>query len=140
MENHQHESAQSSFEDIKNNIKTYRSNGHFVEAARLIEDLPKNFRCSRVVAIEAAQLYLAQGQFRLAAETCDNVSEPTFADLKSESFALSSQDEDAVAFELLRAYIWIGRFSKLKTALKIAQRLGSAWNLGKIVSENILSD
>ncbi|GFP58628.1 hypothetical protein TASIC1_0010043900 [Trichoderma asperellum] len=140
MENHQHESAQSPFEDIKNNIKTYRSNGHFVEAARLIEDLPKNFRCSRVVAIEAAQLYLVQGQFRLAAETCDNVSEPTFADLKSESFALSSQDEDAVAFELLRAYIWIGRFSKLKTALKIAQRLGSAWNLDKPVIPGTIAD
>ncbi|UKZ73628.1 hypothetical protein TrVFT333_001276 [Trichoderma virens FT-333] len=134
METHQNEPAHSSLEDIKHKIRVSRSIGKFTEATQFIEELPKDIRCTRAVAIEAAQLYLVQGRYRLAAETCDNVPGPSSGEVESENFAFSNQDEDAVAFELLRVLtLRVARFSKVKTALEIAQRLGSAWNLDKPV-------
>ncbi|KAL5084171.1 hypothetical protein Trisim1_012247 [Trichoderma cf. simile WF8] len=134
MESHPKKPATSSFEDTRRKIKTYRSIGHFAEATLLIEQLPQNIRYSRGVAIEAIQLYLTQGQYRLAADICNNVPGPSSADIESDSFAFSDQEEDIVAFELLRALtLRVVRFSKVKTALEIAQRFGSAWNLDKPV-------
>lgn len=141
METHPKESANLSLEDIRHKIRAYRSIGHFAKATLLIEQLPQDARYSKGVAIEAVQLYLAQGQYRLAADICNNVPGPSSAEIESESFAFSDQDEDVVAFELLRALtLRVVRFSKVKTALEIAQRFGSAWNLGRIVSEYNLDD
>ncbi|KAL6814080.1 hypothetical protein V8C40DRAFT_255902, partial [Trichoderma camerunense] len=139
MEAHPKEPAQPSPEDIRHKIRAYRFIGHFAEATLLIEQLPQDVRYAKGVAIEAIQLYLAQGQYRLAADICNNVPGPSSAEIESENFAFSDQGEDVVAFELLRALtLRVVRFSKVKTALKIAQRFGSAWNLGMIVSEYIL--
>lgn len=136
MQTHPKESSQSSSDDIRRKIRAYRSIGHFAEATLLIEQLPQDIRYARGVAIEAIQLYLTQGQYRLAADICNDVPGPPSTEIESESFAFSDQDEDVVAFELLRALtLRVVRFSKVKTALEIAQRFGSAWNLGMIVSE-----
>jgi hypothetical protein len=141
METHPKEPAKSSLEDIKYKIRAYRSVGHFAEATLLIEQLPQDVKYARGVAIEAIQLYLTQGQYRLAADICNNVPGPSSAEIESESFAFSNHDEDVVAFELLRALtLRVVRFSKVKTALEIARRFGSAWNLGMIVSEHNLDD
>ena len=40
--------------------------------------------------------------------------------------ALLSDDETA-AFELLRAYIWVSRYARLMTALRIARYVGGIW-------------
>lgn len=136
MDTHLKDPDKSSLEDIRRKIRAYRSIGHFAEATLLIEQLPQDIRYARGVAIEAIQLYLTQGQYRLAADICDNVPGPSSAEIESESFAFSDQDEDGVALELLRVLtLRVVRFSKVKTALEIAQRFGSAWNLGMIVSE-----
>ncbi|KAL7962973.1 CHAT domain-containing protein [Trichoderma compactum] len=134
METRPKEPAESSLEDIRHKIRAYRLIGHFAEATLLIEQLQQDIRYARGVAIEAVQLYLTQGQYRLAADICNNVPGPSAAEIESQSFAFSNQDEDVVAFELLRALtLRVVRFSKVKTALEIAQRFGSAWNLDKPV-------
>ena len=117
-------------EEIKATIQTHRSNGHFTEGAMFIASLPREIKVMRRVAIEAAQLYLVQGHYRLAAQTCDDVSGSVLSGLESNDLPPILWNEEVAAFELIRAYIWIGRYSKLRTALKIARRLGSAWKLG----------
>ncbi len=39
----------------------------------ILQSLPHNTRLTRTIAIEIAQLYLVQGQLRLAAEICDEI-------------------------------------------------------------------
>ena len=73
------------------------------------------------VAIEIAQFYLVQGQFILAAKTCE--------DLSRQSLSHPTRPEEAVTFSLLQAYIGIGRYSKLRTALKVAQDVGEIWRI-----------
>ncbi|KAM6482450.1 CHAT domain-containing protein [Trichoderma sp. SZMC 28011] len=135
------QSSQSSSDDIRRKIRAYRSIGHFAEATLLIEQLPQDIRYARGVAIEAIQLYLTQGQYRLAADICNDVPGPPSTEIESESFAFSDQDEDVVAFELLRALtLRVVRFSKVKTALEIAQRFGSAWNLDQPVMLDTITE
>ncbi|KAL6697942.1 CHAT domain-containing protein [Trichoderma pleuroticola] len=142
MEAHLNEPVESSLEDIRHKIRHYRFIGHFAEATLLIEQLPQDIIYARGVAIEAVQLYLTQGQYRLAADICNNVPGPSSAEIESESFAFSNQDEDVAAFELLRALtLRVVRYSKVKTALEIAQRFGSAWNLDKpIIFDTIIEN
>ena len=116
-------------EEIKTNIRTLRSNGNFAEGACFIQNLPTEVRLRRSIAIEIAQFYLVQGQLRLAAEICHQVSASIYHDFNDDDLPPSVWEAEAAAFELLQAYIWIGRYSKLKTAVKIAQRVGSAWRL-----------
>jgi len=125
-----------SLEDIKTTIRAYRSNGHFADGARFIQDLPLDIRRRRSIAIEIIQLYLVQGQLRVAAEICDKTSAPLFHDLDDDDLPPSIWEAEAAAFELLRAFVEIGRYSKLRTAMKIAQRVGSAWKLGDEHVEN----
>jgi len=126
-----------SLEDIKTTIRAYRSKGHFADGARFIRDLSSDIRHERSITIEIIQLYLVQGQLRVAAEICDKTSAPLFHDLDGDDLPPSIWEAEAAAFELLRAFVGIGRYSKLRTALKIAQRVGSAWKLGGENAENL---
>lgn len=119
-------------EEIKTSIRTFRSLGKFADGASFIQSLPTEVRLRRSIAVESAELYLVQGQLKLAAEVCHRVSESTYPQRLSDDDLPPSfiWEAEVAAFELLRAYVWIGRYSKLKTALKIAQRVGRAWSFG----------
>ena len=136
MDSHRAQDLKPRVEEIKATIRTHRSNGHFAEGALFIASLPKEVKVMRSVAIEAAQLYLVQGHHRLAAQTCDDVSGSVFSHLESSDLPPTLWNEEVAAFELVRANIWIGRYSKLRTALKIARRLGSVWRLEGSKSNN----
>lgn len=107
----------------------YRVSGQFLAGAEYVESLPRDVRAKRSVAVEICQLYLVQGQHRLAADACDAVGESIFLDPDKDYRPSDLLDEEVVAFELLRAFVWIGRYSKLSTALKIAQKVNIAWRL-----------
>ncbi|KAK0659486.1 CHAT domain-containing protein [Cercophora samala] len=102
-------------ETTKTTIRDHRSRGTFAEGHQFITALSQELRSLTSVAIEIAQLYLVQGRYILAAATCE--SQPR------------ASDEEGAVLELLQAFIGIGRYSKLKTALQIAQRIGEAWHL-----------
>lgn len=108
-----------SVDAIKATIRAHRSRGQFLEGAQLIQSLPRDISSTTSVSIEIAQLYLVQGQYALAAQTCEGIS----------NLQDSAQSEEAAAFKLLHAFIDIQRYSKLKTALRVAQRIGSAWKI-----------
>lgn len=107
-------------------IRSCRANGRFAEATRYIYALPQAFRASIPVEIEVIQLYLVQGYYRLAADCCEAVSTA----IPKESDASGAQISfEVAAFQLLKAFVWISRYSKLKTSLKIAERIGKELNL-----------
>ncbi|KAK4196600.1 CHAT domain-containing protein [Triangularia verruculosa] len=103
-------------ESAKATIRGHRSRGTFEEGHHFNTALPKETRFSTAVTIEIAQLYLVQGLYTLAAKTCDDQKRPI-------------PGEEGAVLELLQAFIGIGRYSKLRTALKTAQRIGDAWHL-----------
>ena len=105
-----------SIESVKTTIRAHRSHGTFLEGAQFIRSLAQPISSVTSVAIEIAQLYLVQGQYILAAQACEHVS-------------MVPGGEDAVVMGLLQAFVGIGRYSKLKTALRMAQRIGDAWKI-----------
>jgi hypothetical protein len=107
----------------------YRVSGQFLAGAEYVESLPVDIRAKRSIAVEVCQLYLVQGQHRLAADACDAVGESMFLDPDKDYPPSDLSDEEVVAFELLRAFVWIGRYSKLRTALKIAGKVNTVWKL-----------
>ncbi|KAH6967561.1 CHAT domain-containing protein [Fusarium venenatum] len=117
-------------ESIKSTVGLYRWNGHFLEGAKFINSLPIETTSMRGIAIEAAQLYLVQGQYKLANQICNDASGSIFDCLDGNDQPPSSWNEEIAAFELMRAFILIVRYSKLTSALKITQRVGDAWQLG----------
>ncbi|KAF4332402.1 tetratricopeptide repeat [Fusarium beomiforme] len=117
-------------ESIKSTIRIYRWYGHFLEGTKFIDSLPIETKSIRVIAIEAAQLYLVQGQYKLANLICNDTSGSIFDCLDDNDQPQSIWNEEIAAYELMRAFILIGRYSKLTSALKITQRVGDAWQLG----------
>ncbi|KAK0726414.1 hypothetical protein B0T21DRAFT_371526, partial [Apiosordaria backusii] len=118
-------SMETSIESAKASIRTHRARGTFAEGHQFIRNLPQEIRSLTSVAIEVAQLYLVQGQYTLAATTCED-QQP-------------ASGEEGAVLELLQAFIGIGRYSKLRTALKTAQRIGDAWHLDGQDEESKLS-
>lgn len=125
-------------EQIKSRLIACRTMGHFVPATKYIETLSEDTKATKSIAIEICQLYLVQGQHRRAATACDAVGGSIFLNLDNDHdgdgeggggdhVTASIHDEEAVAFELLRAFVWIGRYSKLHTALKIARKVNATW-------------
>jgi CHAT domain-containing protein len=113
-------------EEIKTEIRNLRSNGKFAEGASFIQSLSPEIKATTCVSIEIAQLYLVQGQLRSAADVCEKVSTtPIF----TKQLHGPDLDPETTAFELIHAYINILRYSRLKTALKIAQCVAEAWKL-----------
>jgi len=108
-------SQRISIESVQATIRVHRSHGTFLEGDQFIRSLPRHISSVTSIAIEIAQLYLVQGQFILAAQACEDVS--------------TMPGEEAIVLELLQAFIGIGRYSKLKTALRIARRIGDAWEI-----------
>lgn len=115
----------------------YRVSGQFLAGAEYVDSLPRDIRAQRIVAVEICQLYLVQGQHRLAADACDAVGESVFSDPDRDCDPSDLSDEEVVAFELLRAFVWIGRYSKLRTALRNARKVNTVW---KIQDEDGLGD
>ncbi|KAK4172652.1 CHAT domain-containing protein [Triangularia setosa] len=112
-------------EPTKASIRGHRWRGTFAEGHQFITALPQEIRSLTSVAIEAAQLYLVQGQYTLAAKTCED-QQP-------------GSGEEGAVLELLQAFIGIGRYSKLKAALKTAQNMEGAWHLNTQGEEAKLS-
>lgn len=112
-------------EETKATIRGHRSRGTFAEGHEFIRALPEEIRSLPSVTIEIAQLYLVQGRYTLAAKTCEDQT--------------SASGEERAALDLLQAFIGIGRYSKLRTALRIAQEIGEAWHLTGRDEESKLS-
>ncbi|KAI0099040.1 CHAT domain-containing protein [Nemania sp. FL0031] len=118
----------SDLSTVTKSIRNFRATGRFAEADRFIGVLPHNIRTLKKIAIEIAQLYLVQGQYHLAAQTCDDSFQSALEYVNDDSVDVPSiRIPEVAAFELVRAFIWIGRYSKLKTALRIAQHVGKIW-------------
>lgn len=108
-------------------IRRLKSTGQFFEANQLLASLSDQVKHSRRVAIGIAQLYLVQGQWRLAAQTCEDALESLVEGCGSGDDVLQARNIEVAALEVLSAFISIGRYSKLKTALKIACTVGNSW-------------
>ncbi|ETS85179.1 hypothetical protein PFICI_03204 [Pestalotiopsis fici W106-1] len=113
---------------VRKSIRRLRSTGRFSEADQLIANLPGEVKISSNVAIEIAQLYLVQGHWRLAAQTCEVAFESRWDEYDAVNVLHHDRAVEVAAFKMLSAFIGIGRYSKLKTALEIARRVGNTWN------------
>jgi hypothetical protein len=112
-------------QELIDKIRVYRAKGQFDFAKEFINGISKKDRERKSVAIEIAQLYLVQGYFKLAEQACVEAGGSMFSNDKVECLPKEAYDEESVAFELLRAFIWIGRYSMLFTALDIAKQIGT---------------
>jgi hypothetical protein len=109
-------------------IQTFRRLGQYIEGDDYIIGLSKDLRRDKAVTIEAAQLYLVQGHYIKASDACHLVSCPIFKKGDpSADFTLEICDATSVTLALLTSYVGISRHGKLKTALKVADRIYDVW-------------
>ncbi|KAI3320726.1 CHAT domain-containing protein [Xylariaceae sp. AK1471] len=115
-------------EIVQRAIRRYRGNGHFKEGIKFIDGLPQELKSRKDIGLEVAQLFLVQGNYRRAVQACNDESSSIFeCGQEADQIAALLRDPLTAAFELVRAYIEISRYSKLSTALKLAQLVGQVW-------------
>lgn len=102
--------------------------GDYDSGKAFYESLPAHMQREKVVALEIAQLYLVQGQYKLAAQACLAAALPLFpSDTKQDELANETWDEDCVALEMCRAYIEISHSGDLADALRVANIVHGTW-------------
>ena len=101
---------------IKRDLQDYRLRGQFISGHEYICKLPPSVRRLKLIAIDIAQLYLAQGHSIRAAEACAFSQNSIFADE-------DALDAESICLALVLAYVDIWTHCKMKTALLICQRV-----------------
>jgi hypothetical protein len=116
-------------EAVQITIRACRSKGHFKEATQYIDALPDTLCKSTAVVIEIIQLYLIQGHYKTAAGYCERVSTSIPKLSYEDGTHQWIENPQITAFELLKAFVWVSRYSQLKTSLKKAQFIGNMLGL-----------
>ena len=113
---------------IRAQIQKYRTSGDYASGKSFYESLPAEIQQNKVAALEIAQLYLVQGQYKLAAEACLFAAPPLFnCEAQNDKATREIWDEDHVALEICRAYIEICHSGDLASALKVAEIVRGVW-------------
>ena len=108
-------------------IKRLRDQGRYTLGYEYINQLPTNIRNERSVVIEAAQLYLSQGDYRRADEICLAARTPLMIQSNEQVLGTDILDEQSVCLALLHSFISILRFCRLKSALSLAESVHAVW-------------
>lgn len=96
---------------VARKIRDYRLSGFYEDGHKYIQELSSSNRQHTVVAIEAAQLYILQGQYNYAANA-------TYEGLGAGSFPIDETHSDEhICLRIMQAFVAIMRESKLQTAL-----------------------
>ncbi|KAF1997262.1 hypothetical protein P154DRAFT_292425 [Amniculicola lignicola CBS 123094] len=113
---------------IRKSIIDLRRLGRYRQAHADILTLDAGLRQIPSVAIEIASLYLAQGHYIRAWDTCQLPESGIFEHGDpSRAFTPLIYDVDCVALALIKAYIGISRFARTTTALQVAERVCEVW-------------
>lgn len=114
--------------EVCRTIQNFRRLGKYFEGDQYICALSEEVRREKAVVIEAAQLYLVQGHYIKALDACHLVSCPILEDSDpSKGFTSEICNVGSVALALLTSVIEISRLGKVKTALKVANRVYEVW-------------
>lgn len=122
------ETSQNQVLEVCKWVQDFRKQGRYEQAQAYISSADPKTKRIPVVAIEIASLYLVQGHYIRAWQSCELPEFDIF--LNGEPSAPLTHriyDVDCVALALIKAYIGILRFSRLFTALKIAERVHDVW-------------
>ncbi|KAH7085257.1 CHAT domain-containing protein [Paraphoma chrysanthemicola] len=109
-------------------IMDLRKLGRYRQAHSSILALRKELRHNPAVAIEIASLYLVQGHYIRAWDSCQIPEAAIFTDGDpTQALTRHIFDVDCVALALIRAYAGISRFSETTAAIQVAQRVYDVW-------------
>ncbi len=119
-------------DSVRVQIQTYRRLGDYESGRIFYESLPANVQQNKVVAREIAQLYLVQGQYKLATQACLTAALPMFpCETMNDEPASEVWDDDCVALEMCRAYTEISHSGDLADALRVAKIVHGIWLSGE---------
>ncbi|KAH7094909.1 CHAT domain-containing protein [Paraphoma chrysanthemicola] len=115
-------------------IVELRKLGRYRQAHSSILALRKELRHVPAVAIEITSLYLVQGHYIRAWDSCQIPESAIFTDGDpTQAFTRHIFDVDCVALALIRAYAGISRFSETTTAMQVARRVYDVWMADKFL-------
>lgn len=98
---------------VARKLRDYRLSGFYEDGHKYIQELSSSNRQDTAVAIEAAQLYILQGQYNYAADA-------TYGGLGAGSFPIDeTQSDESMCLRIIQAFVAIMRESKLRTALDL---------------------
>jgi hypothetical protein len=112
---------------IKRDVQNYRLKGQYIAGHEYVCGLPESVRRLKTIAIETAQMYLVQGHYIRAVEACDFAHKTVFLNEDQNEPSPETLDADSICLELLSAYVAISRWCKVKSALRISQRVYEVW-------------
>jgi hypothetical protein len=113
-------------------IMDLRKLGRYRQAHLSILTLRTELRHIPAVAIEIASLYLVQGHYIRAWDSCQLPESAIFTDGDpSQALTRHIFDIDCVALALIKVYAGISRFSETAAAMQVARRVYDVWLAGK---------
>lgn len=99
---------------VARKLRDFRLSGFYADGHKYIQKLSSSHRQHTLVAIEAAQLYILQGQYNYAADA-------TYEALGACSVAIDgTQSDEYICLGIIQAFVALMRESKLQTALALA--------------------
>lgn len=99
---------------VARKLRDYWLSGFYADGHKYIQGLSSSNRQHTLVAIEAALLYILQGQYNYAADA-------TYEGLGAGSVAIDgTQSEENIFLGIIQAFVALMRESKLQTALRLA--------------------
>lgn len=102
---------------VARKLRDYQLSGFYNDGHKYIQELSSSNRQHTVVAIEAAQLYILQGQYNYAADA-------TYEGLGAGSFPINeTQSDERMCLRIIQAFVAIMRESKLQTALDLVDHV-----------------
>jgi hypothetical protein len=120
--------SQTEIARVRKRIIDLRRLGRYRQAHADILALDAGLRQIPSVAIEIASLYLVQGHYIRAWDSCQLPGSGIFqGDDPSRPFTSLIYDVDCVALALIKAYIGISRFARTATAVQFAERVYEVW-------------
>ena len=114
--------------EVCRNIISFRRRGEYVQGHSYIASLDKSIRHSAAVAIEAIPLYIVQGHYIHAWDECRAPASSIFVDDDpANSFTPEICDIDSACLALISAFVGISRYGRVATAMRVADRVYTAW-------------
>lgn len=102
---------------VARKLRDYRLSGLYDDGHKYNQELSSSSRQHTMVAIEAAQLYILQGQYNYAADAI-------YGGLGAVSSPIDeTQSDEHMCLRILQAFVAIMRESKLQTALDLVDHV-----------------
>lgn len=109
--------------EAKRHIQHCRKLGKWEKGELFVSALSEDVRVHPLILIELTQLFLVQGHFVKAWNTCELMSSNIQPTIGPDLELQSNLNEDSICSSLLSAYVSISRHGKLRSALALADRL-----------------